>query len=140
MEKLEDCILGFKKMLIGTRKVKLSEYFARHDINFEDLSNLSKIDFARLNLKFSMEQVKFTNYVIRNNYWVNDSRVNLIYSENGKVIQTNPGRRKQHELIENQRDSPYMRTCPKEWLDNCLAYNAGIKLSELRKISNLESD
>jgi hypothetical protein len=68
---------------------------------------------------------------MRNGYWVSELNVNAVYMKNGKVIQTNPGPHIQHELIENQLNSHYMEKCPKEWLENCLAYNAYNKLGEL---------
>jgi hypothetical protein len=140
MGKLEDSVLGFKKIQDGTREVRLSEYFKEnYDLSLKDLSNLSERDLLHLHLRLSMEQSKFMDYAISNNYWRNEPSANMIYSAHGKIIKTNLSHVDQDKFVENQLDSHYMEKCPGEWLDNCLAYNAKNKIIELRKVVDSKS-
>ncbi|MCK4996881.1 hypothetical protein KAS08_01130 [Candidatus Pacearchaeota archaeon] len=133
METLEDEVLGFEETPKGIRVINFSEYFkTKFNLNLEDLQNPSEIELIRVNLRLSLDQTNFLHYAIRNNYWKAKSSVNMVYMENEKVIQTNPGPHIQHELIENQLNSHYMKKCPNEWLENCLAYNADRKIGELK--------
>lgn len=133
MQMLEDEILGFKKLPIETRKVKFSEYLkTKFNLDLKDLQNSSERDLIRLGLRLSLDQTNFLNNAIRNDYWEPEFNVNLVYIEKNKIIQTNPSPHIQYELIENQLNSHYMKKCPNKWLENCLAYNTGHKIDELR--------
>lgn len=125
MATIDDCVLGYRKSLFGVKKVNVSEYFKDHfDLSLDDVTDLSERDRLRLTIKLGFETANFLTFALRNGYWQSESRVNLIYIEGDEIIQTNPGKYNQPELLENQKTSPYMNSCPKRWLENCLAYNA----------------
>ncbi|MFP4118104.1 MAG: hypothetical protein ACLFTR_04225 [Candidatus Woesearchaeota archaeon] len=161
---IDDTLLGYKKRIIGIKKVNASEYFCdKYSLTLVEIEQLDEVNRIRLFADLTKVCNRFDDFVVRNGYWFPEPNIDIVKVEDGKIISKSGGKyitdsghtvdtrhietivgesgicdsdpsifHKMYTL-ENQLKSPYMRMCPKEWLERCLAHNAIKYLSNIKQ-------